>query len=215
MKPNKLGGGLYLVLNPAIDKSLLLDKLKQALEGGVKILQIWNNWPASFDLSDKQVLIEAIADISSGHDVPLLINEEWELLTDTAVSGVHFDSIPQDYKAIKAEVNQEFIAGITCGNDLKVVEWAEQNQLDYISFCAIFPSSSVDSCEIVQPETIRKARAMTEMPLFISGGITPTNMLDLKELDFTGVAVISGILNVDTPKTAALTYSQALKKLKI
>lgn len=216
MKKNiKITGGVYLVLNPAMNKSLLLDKLRQALEGGVQVLQIWNNWPADFDKRDKTELIRDILAISSVYGVPLLMNEEWEWLKDTALSGVHFDQIPENYEAIKSEIKRNFISGITCGNDLRVVEWAEQNHLDYISFCAMFPSSSVGSCEIVRPETIIKAREITSLPLFLSGGITAGNIPDLKELDFSGVAVISGILNADNPKSYTLAYTQALNQLKI
>lgn len=202
------------MLNPAMENSLLLSRLKQALEGGVQILQIWNNWPASFTFAEKKALIKAISNMSSQYKVPLLINEEWELIKDHGLDGVHFDEIPKDYERIKAEIKRGFIAGITCSNDLKVVEWAEQNQLDYISFCAMFPSSSVDSCEIVQPDTLKKAREITDIPLFVSGGITAENLTSLNELDFSGVAVISGILNADEPKNSVLAYTHALKQFK-
>jgi thiamine-phosphate pyrophosphorylase len=210
----KIGKGVYLVLDPAMETDLLLDKLKQALEGGVQILQIWNNWPRSYSLAQKQALIEAIWGISSGYGAPLLINDEWQLLQNSELSGVHFDHIPGNFEGIKSEIKRDFIAGITCTNDLKVVEWAEKNHLDYISFCAMFPSSSIDSCELVQPETLKKAREITPMPIFISGGITTENMADLKDLDFSGVAVISGIMNADTPKKSALAYTQAFNQLK-
>lgn len=213
-KSNKITGGVYLVLNPAVEKPVLLEKLKKALDGGVQVLQIWNNWPADFDKGKKAGFIRDIISISSGYGVPLLINHEWEWLIDTSLSGVHFDQIPNDYEAIKSTINRDFIAGITCGNDLGVVEWAELNHLDYISFCAMFPSSSVDSCEIVRPETIQKARQITSLPLFLSGGISTENIADLKGLDFSGVAVISGILNDSNPKSSSLAYIQALNQIK-
>ncbi len=49
-QPYTIPGGLYLVLNPALDPATLLNKLAQALEGGVTVLQIWNNWPSSIYL---------------------------------------------------------------------------------------------------------------------------------------------------------------------
>jgi thiamine-phosphate pyrophosphorylase len=216
MKKNlKISGGVYLVLDPAMPQSMLLDKLRKALEGGVQVLQIWNNWPAEADKQTQKALIREIISISSDYDVPILINEEWKWLRETGLSGIHFDQIPANYEGIKSSINREFIAGITCGNDLGVVEWAEKNQLDYISFCAIFPSSSVYSCEIVRPETIKKAREITSLPLFLSGGITPQNISGLKGLDFSGVAVISGIMNADHPKSSTTAYTHAINQLKI
>ncbi|WP_161888591.1 thiamine phosphate synthase [Pontibacter russatus] len=213
-KQDMITGGVYLVLDPGMDTPTLLHKLKEALKGGVRVLQIWNNWPASFDLADKAYLIRAVLAVASAYKVPLLINEEWELLKTTGLAGVHFDNIPTDYETIKAEINRDFICGITCGNDLQVVRWAEQNQLDYISFCAMFPSTSAGSCEIVTPETVKQARELTHIPFFLSGGITTENMKTLQDLDFAGVAVISGILNDASPQMSAAAYIQTLHKLK-
>ncbi len=209
-KYRKITGGVYLVLDPGKPKSLLLQKVKEALQGGADVLQIWNNWPADYSHSDNLLLIQELVALAADYQVPVLINEEWQLLRDTALSGVHFDSIPADYAAIKAELNRDFICGITCSNDLDVVRWAEQQHLDYVSFCAVFPSPSAGSCEIVRPDTIRQARKITQMPLFLSGGVTPENMGTLQALDFDGVAVISGILSASSARESAAAYKNAL-----
>lgn len=206
-------GGIYLVLDPGMEKETLLHKLKEALEGGVSIVQVWNNWPASFNLSAKQNLIQSILQVAADYYVPVLINEEWELLKATGLAGVHFDKIPEDYEAIKADIKRDFICGITCSNSLEVVLWAEHNQLDYVSFCSMYPSGSVDSCEIVRPETVKRAREITHMPFFLSGGITAENLDRLKELDFAGVAVISGILSAVSPRESSAAYKNALMNL--
>lgn len=214
MGKHKITRGIYLVLDPSMEKSLLLDRLREALEGGVQLLQIWDNWPAGFDKKKKSELVHGITDIARPFEVPVLINEEWELLLEGNLSGVHFDQIPDNYESIKAAIPPEAIVGITCGNDLRIVEWADKQRLDYISFCAMFPSMSAGDCEIVSPDTIRKARSLTDLPLFVSGGITPENVSRLKELDIAGVAVISGILSHANPKEAASIYTHALKELK-
>ncbi|WP_017732604.1 thiamine phosphate synthase [Nafulsella turpanensis] len=209
----KITGGIYLVLNPALEKPVLLEKLEQALEGGIAVLQIWNNWVDTFSLTEKRELIGPIIKLASAYQVPVLINEEWELLKGTSLDGVHFDAIPENYERIKQEIGRRFMAGITCSNNLAPIYWAEENRVDYVSFCSVFPSSSVASCEIVKPETIRKAREITQMPLFLSGGISVDNMSHLQELDFNGVAVISGILNAESSRQAAASYQDALNKL--
>lgn len=201
------------MLNPSMEKTLLLEKLEQALEGGVDVLQIWNNWPDKMRMAEKKTLINSIVNIVAPYRVPVLINEEWRLLKDTPIDGVHFDRKPEQYEKIKQEVGRIFMAGITCSNDLTIIDWAEENQVDYVSFCSVFPSPSVDSCEIVRPETIRKARERTQLPLFLSGGISVENLSALQNLDFNGVAVVSGILNAASPKKSAVSYKNALKNL--
>lgn len=211
-RKKKITGGVYLVVDPSVEKTELLEKMEQALNGGVSTVQIWNHWPDLFSADEKEQLINEILNIANIHNVPVLINEDWKLLKITNLDGIHFDEMPGDFSNIQSEIGREFISGITCSNDLEVIRRADENGFDYISFCSMFPSSSVDSCEIVRPETVRKAREITDLPLFVSGGITPQNLSDLDELDFQGVAVISGIMNSDSPKNSAIEYGHVLKK---
>lgn len=212
-KKKNIGKGVYLVLDPSLNRTELLEKLEQALKGSITAIQIWNHWPETFSGRDKEILVEAILAISNDYEIPVLINSEWELLQTTGLDGIHFDEVPPDYKQIKSAIAGDFISGITCGNDLNVIRWADHNDFDYISFCSMFPSDSVDSCEIVKPETVRKARELTDLPLFVSGGITPQNLSDLEELDFQGVAVISGIMNSESPEVSAIEYKQVLERI--
>lgn len=208
-KTPKIAGGIYLVLDPARPLSLILQKLEAALNGGINVVQIWNNWTGD---TDKLKLIEAIGILCRQYNVPLFINEEWQLLSQTHyLDGVHFDSIPEEYKLIKEVIKRPFIAGITCSGDLDTVAWADKNQLNYVSFCAMFPSPSAGSCSIVMPAVVKKAHESTSLPIFVSGGITPENIIALKEkTPFDGVAVISGILSADDPEKQVRTYKDAL-----
>lgn len=209
----EVAGGIYLVLDPSMDKTELLKKLKQALDGGADIIQIWNHWPDSFSESDKVGLVEVILDLANSYSTPVLMNDDWKMLKKTNLDGIHFDQIPEHFERIQEEIQREFICGITCSNDIEIIQWADEHDFDYISFCSMFPSSSVESCEIVRLETVQKAREITDLPLFVSGGITPENLSELDDLDFEGVAVISGILSSDSPEKSTTEYREVLNKL--
>lgn len=211
MKNENLNG-IYLVIDPVMKQAELLKKIELALEGGVGILQIWNHWPDGMSQYDKEQLVEYLVEMTEQYEVPVLINDEWQMLWSTDLDGVHFDSVPGDIEKIRHEIGRNFIAGITCSNDLEAVKWAEEHDFDYVSFCAMFPSPSVARCEIVQPETVQKAREITDKPLFLSGGITPEKIEELSDLDFDGVAVISGILKDDDPQKQTSIYKQALNE---
>lgn len=202
-------GGVYLVLDPAMDKDFLIKKLSAAVKAGLQVVQIWNNWLPG---TDKLALIEAIANICHPYKIPLFINEDWHLLTESPfLDGVHFDHILADFTLIKHTIAKPFLAGITCSGDPDTVVWADANRLDYVSFCAMFPSPSAGSCDIVMPATVRQARSITKLPLFVSGGITVENIAQLKkDTPFDGVAVISGILSADDPQQKVHQYQTAL-----
>jgi thiamine-phosphate pyrophosphorylase len=205
----QITGGIYLVLDPAMEQTKLLHQLASALSGGIQVVQIWNNWQPGID---KLSLIEAVAKLCKPHHVPLLMNEDWQLMQQSPfLQGVHFDQIPTDFVEIKQAIGKSFMAGITCSGNLGRVVWADENNLDYVSFCSMFPSPSAGSCDIVMPATVRQARVITKLPLFVSGGITTENILSLKkEISFDGVAVISGILSADDPALKVQQYKNAL-----
>ena len=47
--------------------------------------------------------------------------------------------------------------------------------------------------------------------IFLSGGITPDNMEELKELNYDGIAVVSGIMNAENPLKSLNLYKEKLK----
>ncbi|MCC8408219.1 thiamine phosphate synthase [Mucilaginibacter sp. UR6-1] len=203
-------GGVYLVVDPAMERSLLLCKLAAALKAGLVAVQLWNNWLPE---TNKQEYIAVVSDVCRAHKVPLIIDNEWELMLNSPfLDGVHFAAIPDNYDLIKQQINRPFLAGITCSGDLKTVKWADSNKIHYVSFCAMFASPSAGSCDIVMPSTVRQARQLTSMPLFVSGGITPDNICSLREqTPFDGVAIISGVMSADNPFEKVLRYQNALK----
>ncbi|MHA4846463.1 thiamine phosphate synthase [Flavitalea antarctica] len=206
-------GGVYLVVNPSLPEQALMNKLKSSLDGGISLVQIWNRWEL---FARRTELIYKICAVCSAYDVPVLINEDWQLLQELPeIDGIHLDKITLDIHSMKQMINRPFITGITCGNDTSVVEWAIENRLDYISFCSMFPSGSAGACETVTPAIINKTKNMTEIPIFISGGVTPENLLMLAHtIRFDGVAVIGGILSSDDPQQATKAYKEALRKIK-
>jgi len=204
---SKISSGIYLVIDPSMDELLLLNKLTLCLKEKLAAVQIWDHFKAEQNISG---LIRKICDLCHAKNVPVLINNKWELLNDFLLDGVHFDEIPENYSAIKERINKPFMCGLTCNNDLTFVDWASKNKLDYISFCSIFPSSTVNSCELVSFNTINQAAKRYSLPIFLAGGIKPENLDKLKELDYAGIAVISGIMSSDRPDESIKKYREKL-----
>jgi thiamine-phosphate pyrophosphorylase len=207
----KISGEVYVVIDPSMEESELLNKLEQVLAEDIAAVQVWDNFPA---FVNKIALVNRICNACHKKNVPVILNNEADLLEYTAADGIHFDQVPKDFEDIKKRSGQGHLFGITCTNDLSVVEWAERNQLDYISFCSVFPSQSSNSCEPVSFESIRKARNITSLPLFLAGGIRTGNIKELKTLDFEGVAVISGIMSAENPGKAIKEYLKEIKSIK-
>lgn len=208
---NTKPGMLYLVIDPAPGLTTVIPQVEKALLGGVDILQVWNHWSPDVD---PQAFLEALLAMASRYHVPVLIHEAWAWLkTFPQLAGVHFDDIPQHLDTVRAEVGRNFLVGITCGNDMTRLSWAIDHRVSYLSFCAMFPSASAGSCELVSPATVADTRGRTDLPIFVSGGITPERISSLRTLGITGVAVISGILKAPDPAAAARQYKDQLNSI--
>ncbi|AEI49623.1 thiamine phosphate synthase [Runella slithyformis] len=200
----KIMGGVYLVIDPGWESTFTFPRLTQALKAGISALQIWDNWPAGMD---KLAFIQEVTSLAHARDVPVLINNNPELLGETPLDGIHFDSPCIAIDQMESTLGRSFLKGITCGNDLTTVHWANDRHFDYISFCSLFPSASADSCEIVSKETLQKARKLTKMPIFVAGGISLENITTLQNCGINGAALISAIMQSADPFEATQLFN--------
>ncbi|MBZ9728443.1 thiamine phosphate synthase [Salegentibacter sp. JZCK2] len=212
METKKIKGGVYLVIDPQMEEVVLINKLQEILDKSqIAAVQVWDNFQ---NIENQVSLINRICKLCQATGTPVLLNNNWKLLNLTDADGVHFDEIPIELRTIKKRIPENSLLGLTCNNNLDTVKWADKNRLDYISFCSIFPSTTANSCDLVDFEIIKKARLLTKMPIFLAGGIKPANMYLLKELEFEGIAVISGIMSAEEPSTSAEIYNSEFKKIK-
>ena len=203
--------GIYVVIDPSMEEHVLFNKLQIILTKEIAAIQIWDNFKNEQNIG---ALIHKIHFLCAQHQTPVLINNQWEFLKETELDGVHFDTTPNNLDDIRRQIHRDFIFGLTCGNDLDDVRWAAKHNIDYISFCSMFSSSSVDNCEIVAHETVEEASLIFNKPLFLAGGIYPKNMNRLDRLKYSGIAVISGIMNSEHPDRAIDDYYENLNSIQ-
>jgi thiamine-phosphate pyrophosphorylase len=207
MSRRSIQQGIYLVIDPSMERSTLLNKLQQVVKEKIAAVQIWDNFKQG---GDPKTLINEVLSLCHPANIPVLINNRWEWLRETDLDGVHFDSMPDRLPQLKIQLERNFITGVTCNNDLSVVRQADENKLDYVSFCSMFPSSTSNSCDLVTFETVKEARSISSLPVFLAGGIRPENIELLGELEYSGIAVVSGIMSAAEPRETIRLYEQKL-----
>lgn len=212
MKTNELSlQGVYLVIDPSMPFSELIPKLKSSLQAGVSVVQVWNHWEG---VSNKKEVLASVLKLCQDSGTKVLVNNDWKLLQHYSFDGVHFDEPRLDLPAIKEAIGRPALFGVTCTNAPEPLHWAKEQKLDYVSFCSMFPSPSSNSCEIVSFESVRRAKEMLDIPVFLAGGITPASLARLSELDFDGIAIISGILSAKDPGEATAAYKRVWKQMQ-
>ncbi len=203
--------GLYLVVDTTIPPDRLLSIVEKALQGGVDILQLWGTWK---DADEAKELGENIVSLTHRHGALLLTADDVELCQMIKADGVHFDGYPLPALTpaeVKKELGNNKYIGVTVGNNREKLLWAERYGADYVSFCSIFSTASVDTCEIVPLEMIREAKRLLSIPVFASGGITLQNIDRVLEAGADGIAVVSAILNAADPRLAAQEFKERIR----
>lgn len=197
---------IYLIADPAIEQSVLLNKIEMALKGGLFAVQLWNNWQK---VSNKIEIITSIHQLTKLIGVPLILNEGQDCLDLTCFEGIHLD-LPNDKIQEYRQKRPDLIWGLTCSNETEKLIWAEKNSLDYVSYCSIFPSKTSNSCELVSFNTIYETRQFFSRKVFLAGGINQRTIPNLKDLPFDGIALVSAIMDAENPTEAVLNYSEIL-----
>ncbi len=211
-KQAKINSGIYLVIDPSMEENQLLESLEMAVSAKPCALQIWDNFQSNDQVSS---LICKIKMICRDSEIPILMNNhpEWAELFE--LDGVHFDELTGEHLSSIPQLKQQGkIIGITVNNDFELIQKAIFADVDYLSFCSMFPSSTANSCDLVQFETVRKTKKQTSIPIFLAGGISTESIAKLQSLDFDGIAVVSGVMSAADPGTAISQYQQLLTDLK-
>ena len=209
MKKQTIQSGIYLIIDPSMDEEILFSKLDLIVKEKIAAIQVWDNFKENQNIEE---LLLKIYEKTSLNNIPVIINNRWEYLKQIPLDGIHFDEIHENFNQIKKEINRDCIVGITCNNDFFTIEYAEEHQFDYISFCAMFPSKTANSCELVNFETVQKAKSIFSGKIFLAGGIDLNTITNLEELNYDGIAVVSGIMSAENLSETIKKYHQKIKK---
>jgi thiamine-phosphate pyrophosphorylase len=210
MKTKQKLRGLYLVADLSLPEQRLIRAIEDAVNGGVQIVQIWNaaksTKESTFRICDK------ISSVASKARVPLIVNNDVDLAKSIGADGIHFDEFHKTPDDARKLLGPDAIVGYTCGTDQVILSKAESTGADYISFCAVFPSPSVQSCDIVPLESIRKAKQIVSTPVFASGGITLENAHLVLEAGADGLAIASSILSAEDPEAMGRAFRSIIEE---
>ncbi|MHB1867382.1 MAG: thiamine phosphate synthase [Nitrososphaerales archaeon] len=211
MKSGKknITSGVYLVVDPSYGEEKVLHVVQESMEGGLDVLQLWASWKddaAAIDLGKK------LAKLAEQYSVPFVVNNDVEVALKIGSDGVHIDGTEPSPSLIRKRFGDDGIVGVTCSTSMEKVLWADKEKVDYISFCSMYPSPSVNECDIVPMRMVSEARRKISIPIFASGGINLTNAHEIIDVGGDGVAVISTIMTSKNPKQTTQQLKEIVTK---
>ncbi len=186
----------------------LLWVLEQALEGGVKAVQLREK-----DLGGRNlfVLAEKTKRLCERYQATLFVNDRVDVALGVEADGVQLGSASMPVRAVRSLVGEGKRIGVST-HSLKEAEEAERAGADFILFGPVYftPSKAVYG-KPQGPGNLKKIVEKISLPVYAIGGIKPGNIGELKKTGVQGIALISAIIGASNPLAASREILRLLR----
>ncbi|BFH61295.1 thiamine phosphate synthase [Paenibacillus azoreducens] len=197
---------LYLVLGSVNCKTDPASVVEEAIRGGVTMVQFREKGRHALKGEAKKELAIRIHSVCRRFKVPLIINDDVDLLLEIDAEGIHIGQEDEPAHEVRARIGDK-ILGLSVHTP-REAELTAAQQVDYLGVGPIYPTTSKEDARQPRgPEMLREIRSIgTPLPMVGIGGISAERAADVIRAGADGLAVISAI-------TGAEDICQATRKL--
>lgn len=181
---------LYAVTDRSwVGRQTLAEQIKDALDGGITILQIREK-----NLPDEEFLREAleIKQLTDAYRVPLIINDNLRVAIDSNAAGLHIGQGDTPAAEARSAIGPEKILGVSAQTVEQAIA-AERDGADYLGVGAIFSTATKDDADAVTLDTLRDICHSVNIPVIAIGGLNVQNIHKLNGTGICGAAFVSAI----------------------
>ncbi|MGY3571646.1 thiamine phosphate synthase [Vibrio paucivorans] len=200
---------LYLVTDDQQDLSTLVNVVKQAVAGGVTMVQVREKH------GDVRAFIEralAVKAVLKGSGVPLIINDRVDVALGVDADGVHLGQSDMPAEMARSLIGPDKILGLSVENEQQLSEALKLN-VDYLGLSAIFATPTKTNIKKEWGiEGLRAAVAQSQLPIVAIGGINSSNLDDIVATQVEGIALVSAICHADDPEYASRQLIAQIEK---
>lgn len=202
---------LYAVTDRAWlpEEKSLSEVCEQLLEHGVSFLQIREK---NIELSKFEAYARELQELCRKHQVPFVVNDNVELAVKIDADGAHVGQTDLQDRDIRALIGPDKILGISV-NTVEEALHAQEVGADYLGVGAVFSTSTKQDARTVSIDMLQEICAATQIPVVAIGGITASNIGQLKGTDIAGVAVVSALFAAEDPACAAAELAQICQEM--
>lgn len=181
----------------------LVDKVKEALEGGATFVQLREK-----NIDRETLIFEAreIRALCSQYRVPFVIDDDVEIARLVNADGVHVGQNDMSVKEARSILGAEKIIGVTA-KTVEQARLAEEAGADYLGSGAMFATASKSDAIPMSKEMLRSITEAVNIPVVAIGGINYENVDEIAGCGNAGIAVIGAIFGQPD-------ITEATKKLK-
>ena len=194
---------LYFI---TIDTENLLEKIKNILEGGVKIIQLRCKQGKD---SDNLKFAIKVRELCNNFGALFLINDRVDIALASKADGVHLGQDDMDIKSARFILGPSKIIGISASNESDIKK-AIQDGCDYLGIGPVFTTTTKKGKIPLGIDTLKSLTKDITIPWFAIGGIKQENISQLKENNIFKVAIITDLINSKKPKEKAIMIINSL-----
>lgn len=197
--------GLYAVTPGWEDTLILVSKVRQALEGGARLVQ-YRNKTAGATLQLEQA--KALRALCSEFETPLIVNDHLDLAIKIGADGVHLGKSDGSIEQARRRLGRDKILGVSCYDRLQAALDAQALGADYVAFGSFFCSTLKPDAVAAPLALLAEAKTRLRVPVAAIGGITPDNGARLISAGADALAVISALFSAPDVRRAAQDFAE-------
>lgn len=201
--------GLYIITDPALlPGEMLIEGVRQALEGGASIVQYRDKLATDIE---RLRSAENLNDLCKEFSALFVVNDDLELCRRVNADGVHLGKTDGDIAYARSKLVENQILGVTCHSDFAYAHEAHQLGANYCAFGRLFPSRTkptAPACDLSSLSILdNKAYASVAI-----GGIDIANAHSVLKHNIDMLAVIHGVFGQPDIRLAAEMFTQLIKE---
>lgn len=182
---------IYLVTDDGcLQGRALLDCVREALEGGVTLVQYRAKTASSAEMYDEALQLKALCDSFS---VPLIINDRLDIAMAVGAAGVHLGQDDLPCAAARKILGEDYIIGVSAHNPAEA-KAALQSGADYLGCGAVFGTATKADVKKLGTDGLAAICKAKGLPVVGIGGVTADNYREVRAAGADGAAIVSGIL---------------------
>lgn len=182
---------IYLVTDDGcLQGRALIDCVREALEGGVTLVQYRAKTASSAEMYNEALQLKALCD---SFNVPLIINDRLDIAMAVGAAGVHLGQDDLPCAAARKLLGEDYIIGVSAHNPAEA-KTALQSGADYLGCGAVFGTATKADVKKLGTEGLTAICREKGLPVVGIGGVTADNYREVRVAGADGAAIVSGIL---------------------
>ena len=196
---NDIDLSLYLVTDNSDDEEKFLKTIEEGIKGGVSVVQIREKTADTLDFYN---LALKVKEITTRHNVPLIINDRVDVALAIDADGVHVGQSDMPCEVTRKLIGHDKILGVSAAT-IGEAKKAEKDGADYIGSGAVFPTATKDDAPSITKKDLSEIVDSINIPVVAIGGINLENAHELNGTGIAGLSVVSAIMSSEDPKKSS------------